>query len=199
MKFSMDDIKRELKAPQDEQQVSIQAINEQILTTISGLESKSILERNAAIYKSMVGYLAETKLNCRKKGLFLFGGTGTGKTFSVKVIASFRDLHLYTCKHLEKVYEDSTEAFWQIIKERKVIIIDDLGTEKESNNYGVKSEIMEDALYERHRLFEQHGIRTIITTNLNKEAIIKKYDERIYSRLRQMCECINAVGEDLRL
>lgn len=199
MKIDLNAIKRELEGPQDLQQVSIEAINEQILKTIDALKSGSITEHNAAIFTAMLHYLAETKLKCRRKGLFLFGNTGTGKTFAVKVIASYRDIHFYTCRDLEAKFEKSNEHFWEIIKDRRDMIIDDLGTEDERNEYGTKFELMEKAIDERHRLFESYGTRTIITTNLDKDAIIERYTERIYSRLRQMCECVNASGEDLRI
>ena len=199
MKFKLTDIKRELEGPQELQEVSIEAINEQILKTIDALRSGSIVERNTHIFVALTHYLAETKLKCRRKGLFLFGNTGTGKTFAAKVISSYRDIHLYTCRDLEAKYKKSETHFWEIIKDRKDIIIDDLGTEDAKNDYGVKFELFEKAIDERHLLFEQYGTRTIITSNLSGEAIKERYSERIYSRIRSMCECINATGKDLRL
>jgi len=199
VKFKLSDIKREIEGPQELQEVSIEAINERILNTIQVLADKSIKERNTVIFAGMVQYLAETKLKCRRKGLFLFGNTGTGKTFAAKVISSYRDIHLYTCRDLEAKYEKSNTHFWEIIKDRKDIIIDDLGTEDAKNDYGVKFELFEKAIDERHLLFEKYGTRTIITSNLSGEAIKERYSERIYSRIRSMCECINATGKDLRL
>lgn len=195
----MSDLKRELKGPQNIEEVSIEAINDQILVTIQGLESKGILERNTKIYTAMVQYLAETKLNCRRKGLLLFGQCGTGKSFAAKVITSFRDLHYYTCRDLEKKYEKSDTHFWEMMSERKDIVIDDLGTESTRNDFGSKFELFANAIDERHRLFEQYGTRTIITTNLSGEDIKARYTERIYSRICQMCECINSAGDDLRI
>lgn len=199
MKFKLSDLKRELEGPAELQPVSLQAVNEQILITIKALKSNSIVERNTVIFDGMVKYMAETKLKCRRKGLFLFGNTGTGKTFAAKVISSYRDIHLYTCRDLEAKYKKSETHFWEIIKDRKDIIIDDLGTEKTRNEYGIKFELFEEALDERHKLFEQYGTKTIVTANMSGEAIKERYSERIYSRIRSMCECINATGKDLRL
>jgi len=181
MKFKLSDIEKEIKKPLRAEQPNIEAINEQIQNTIKGLESKLILERNAVIYTAMVQYLAETKLNCREKGILYFGATGTGKTFSSKVIAAFRDIEFYNCNDLIREYQDNKEAFWQIIDERKDIIIDDLGAEPTINDYGIKFELFSQALTKRHQLFESHGVRTIITTNLSGDAIKERYSERIYS------------------
>ena len=198
MKFTLSDLKREIEGPQNISEVDSNELKEQIRVTIAGLQSKAITERNTAIYKSMVKYLAETKLKCRKKGLLYFGNPGTGKTFAAKVIAAFRDLHFYTCEDLEAKYEKSPDAFWEIIKERKDIVIDDLGTEKTRSDYGAKFELMGKALSERHKLFEQYGVKTIITANMSGDDIKERYTERIYSRFFQMCECVNATGKDLR-
>jgi len=198
MKFNLDDIKKELERPQESQKVTQEAIDKQSLVTLKGLQSEGILPRHKRIYDSMAKYLTETKLDCRKKGLLLFGNPGTGKSFAVKVIAAFRKIHLYTCDELEEKHAESKEAFWQIIKEPKDIIIDDLGTESEVNDFGNKFELFEKAINERHRLFERYGTRTLITANMSGEAIKERYSERIYSRLHEMCECVNATGEDLR-
>ena len=198
MKFTLSDLKREIEGPQNISEVDSNELKEQIRVTIAGLQSKAILERNPAIYQSMVKYLAETKLNCRKKGLLYFGNPGTGKSFAAKVIAAFRDLHFYTCEELESKYEKSPDAFWEIIRERKDIVIDDLGTEKTRSDYGAKFELMGKALSERHKLFEQCGVKTIITANMSGDDIKERYTERIYSRFFQMCECVNATGKDLR-
>ena len=198
MKFKLSDIEKELKKPQKGEKPSLQAINDQISQTVQGLRSKSILERNPAIFKVMVQYLAETKLDCREKGILYFGATGTGKTFSAKVIAAFRDIGFYDCNDMIRKYQDHKPSFWQIIDERKDIIIDDLGAEPTINDYGMKFELFSQALTKRHQLFESYGTKTIITTNLSGDAIKERYSERIYSRFKQMCECVNATGEDLR-
>lgn len=198
MKFTLADIKREIEGPKNIVEISDDQLNDQIQCTIEGLSSEGIIERNPAIYKSMVKYLAETKLDSRRKGLLYFGNSGTGKSFAAKVISTFRGINYHTCGDLETKYERSTDAFWEVIRENKDIIIDDLGTEKTRHDYGNKFELMAKALEERHRLFERYGTKTIITANMSGDDIKNRYTERIYSRFFQMCECINATGKDLR-
>lgn len=198
MKFTMGDIKRELESRHNRPEVAQDQISKQIQVTTRWLHDKGIQPRNMDIFNCMIKYISETKLECRQKGLFLFGSVGTGKSFAAKVISSCFKIQFYTCRDLEKIFENSPEHFWEVIRERKEIIIDDLGTEDERNDYGTKFELMERALDERHKMFESMNIRTIITTNLSGKAIAARYSERIYSRLHQMCECVNATGEDLR-
>ena len=198
MKFKFLDIERELKAQEKKPEVSTEEVNGQILHTIEVLMEKGIYEKNPKIFTGMVHYLAETKLNCRKKGLLLFGQTGTGKTFAAKIIAAFRDINFFTSDDLMRIYQSNKDSFWEIIDEKKDLIIDDLGAEPTMNDFGMRFELFAQAITARHRLYEYRGIRTIITTNLSGQAIKERYSERIYSRLRQMCETINATGEDLR-
>lgn len=199
MKFTLSDIKREIESRHSIVEVDAEIINKQIHVTTQWLSDKGVQPRNIDIFNCMIKYISEVKLNCRNKGLFLFGSVGTGKSFAVKVISSCNKIQFYTCRELEKMFEACPEHFWEVIRERKEIIIDDLGTEDERNDYGTKFELMERALDERHKIFESMGIRTIITTNLSSDVIKERYSERIYSRLRQMCECVNATGRDLRL
>ena len=204
MKFKIHDIERELKKQEEVQEVSTQELNDQIMKTIEALSKKGIVEKNPKIFNSMVKYLAETYLEeknigKRQKGILYFGEIGTGKSFAVKVIAAFRGIHFYTCDELFRIYQANKESFWHIIDEKKDLILDDLGAEATMHDYGMRFELFANAITARHRLFESRGIRTLITTNLSGQAIKERYSERIYSRLRHMCDCICATGEDLRL
>jgi len=199
MKFTLEQIRRELKGPSDEQKVTEDQISKQIGLTIQGLTTEGILPRNKAIFDAMVKYLAETKLETREKGLFYFGNCGTGKSFALKVISAFRRIRYFSCEDLQEKFDRSSVGFWETIEERNDIIIDDLGTEETKNDFGIKFELFEKVIYKRHRMFEERGFKTILATNLSADAIKERYDNRIYSRLRQMCECINAEGKDLRI
>ena len=195
----MSQLRKEIKRHTEPQQADQKEIDEQIHKTIQGLAEERILPRNKAIFDSMVKYLAETKLEARHKGLLYFGNCGAGKSFALKVIAAFRDVRYYDCEDLQNRFVENPKGFWQIIEDEKDIIIDDLGTEETKNDFGIKFEIFEKAIYKRHKMFEDSKIKTIIATNLDGPEIESRYDKRIYSRLRQMCECVNATGQDLRL
>ncbi len=194
-----DSILREVKRSSNISEVSAKAVDEQIHTTTSRLKEKGIEPRNKQIFNYMVKYMAETKLDCRKNGLFLFGTTGTGKSFAAKVISSVRNIHYYCADELVRIYQENKEQFWGIIEDPSDLVIDDLGDENTVNDYGTKFELLGEALKVRHRMYEDRGHKTIITCNMNGEAIKERYSERIYSRIRQMCECVNCHGDDLRL
>lgn len=198
MRFTLSQLRREIERHVEPHKIDQNLIDEQIHKTVQGLAEESILPRNKAIFNSMVKYLAETKLEARHKGLLYFGNCGAGKSFALKVIAAFRDIRYYDCEDLQERFNRDKQGFWEIIEDRKDIIIDDLGTEETKNDFGIKFELLEKVIYKRHKMFEDFKIKTIIATNLNGDEIEKRYDKRIYSRLHQMCECINASGEDLR-
>lgn len=66
------------------------------------------------------------------------------------------------------------------------ICFDDLGTEGDKNNYGNKSNVMEDillAIYDKQFI---SGYKFHITTNLSADQIGHRYGERVRSRLREM-------------
>ena len=85
--------------------------------------------------------------------------------------------------------EGETEII-ECLRESKILVIDDLGVEKDS-------EFMVNILYEiiDWRYMNMPG-GLIVTSNLSLGALSKKLgDDRIPSRLRQMCKGFNLAGE----
>ena len=179
-------------------QVNAAAINTKFQETVSNLKDKGLESRNDTIFNSMALYLAETALGCRREGLLFSGGVGAGKTWAGKVIAGFRGLHFYSADELLQDYMDDKAAFWEKTKKEETIVIDDLGIEVTMNDYGVRFEVMSQLLVARYRLYENHGTRTIITSNLTGKDMANRYGVRVYSRLKDMCKCVNVKGDDLR-
>lgn len=143
------------------------------------------------------------------KGLLLHGTTGVGKThlaysigdalshkgqwwpylvnwveFLAKVKASWNDL------------SKSETALKEPLLSGRVAIIDDLGAELLSKN---DQDWITERLYEiiNSRLDKQ--LPTIVTSNLNLEAIAARYTGRIASRLADMCQPIWCQADDYRL
>jgi len=199
MKFSLNDVEREVKKRENRPEVDSKAINDQCANTVAELSKRSILPPNKAICESLVKFMAETKLEVREKGLFLIGGTGTGKTVALKIISAFRRYPVFYCDRLVSRYMSNKKSFPEIFEHEKDIIIDDLGAEVTINDFGMKFELLTQIITDRHRLFTERGYLTLFSTNLNKDEFVSRYGQRVYSRIKQMCEPVVCDGQDLRV
>lgn len=128
-------------------------------------------------------------------GLILYGNSGTGKTFDSACIANYlmqqgkSVLALNLALYLTKLKSEWNEAEIDIldkVSKCDLLIIDDLGVEKESEWTLEKTFLLIDARY-------RSGKPLIISTNLNFSEnnanceILKKYGIRIKDRLNEMC------------
>lgn len=207
MKFTMDQIKAEIAPKPKNIEVSDIEIIKKLEEITETLQDQNIMPPNIKIGTALIQFLAETKLGIREKGLFLVGDVGTGKTVALKIINNARG---YDFLKSHKITEDSKshEHSSQFIKEllrrysgdtNKNIIIDDLGDELTMNNYGIKSEFMSEVIRYRHETFLSRGDLTLISSNMSQAKFIDRYGERIYSRIKQMCEVVVCNGDDLRV
>ena len=78
------------------------------------------------------------------------------------------------------------------VLECDLLILDDLGTEYESQFYNSTIYSIVNTRLSRRR-------PTIISTNMGLDAIRRRYDERMVSRLMTMFTVMNFLGEDVRL
>ncbi len=140
-----------------------------------------------------------------KAGNLLFSGnTGLGKTFLSACIARAVADQGYSV-----VYESSGKLFQTLEKARfeandenrraaakysecDLLIVDDLGTE-------LPGQFVTAALYAlvNDRLLESRP--TIISTNLNEDELVRRYNPQIASRLRGSYKRVAFVGDDIRL
>ena len=116
----------------------------------------------------------------------------------------FRRFNLYTTEHMAKLFmSKGEEALLPFGKNASTLIngdwinkdacFDDLGAEEIRNLYGNKKEVMVDIIHERYDHFIEHGLKTHFSTNLTadgKNSIEERYQSRIRSRLRHMCNVI---------
>ncbi|MCM1337735.1 MAG: hypothetical protein NC187_08115 [Candidatus Amulumruptor caecigallinarius] len=133
-------------------------------------------------------------------GLMLCGLCGNGKTTLAKAIRSLvgwlterelgysnrKTIRLMTAKEICRLLKSDIRGYEKLFTE-EMLIIDDLGEEpKEVMIYGSIETPMIDLISERYerRLF------TIITSNLESDAIGEKYGARIYDRLSEMITSI---------
>ncbi len=136
--------------------------------------------------------------------LFLYGDTGTGKTFLSNCIAKelldtshsviyFTAFQLFELLEKHKFQKDTeASASMQHIFDCDLLIIDDLGTEL-ANSFTV-SQLF---LCLNERILRKKA--TIISTNLGLDQLNTVYSERVFSRIVSSYTMIKLFGDDIRL
>ena len=142
--------------------------------------------------------------NTATRNILLIGASGLGKTFMLNCVANrLGDKCRQVCyttayRMLEAMRDcalsDDAEAF-NLMMESEVLIIDDLGSEPIFRNITI--EMLFTLLNERAR----NRAHTLIATNLDLGELMKRYGERVMSRLADAgsTAVINIEGRDLRM
>lgn len=137
------------------------------------------------------------------KGLFIYGGTGTGKTYIAHALA-------YSVKK-ERGWSVDVSNFVGLLGEfrefivrgtyqenlcnfckENCIILDDLGAEK-------LTDFVQEFLYSIINNRYENMKRTVFTTNLDLKAFEARYGDRLLSRIGEMCIMVELKGEDKRV
>jgi DNA replication protein DnaC len=140
------------------------------------------------------------------RGLWLTGGTGTGKTtlamlVSKSALAAGRSVAIYSLPKLlariRRTYdaehgEDSYLQFFERLTSVDLLHIDDLGAEKRSDWVLEQLYALVNERYEARRSI-------LVTTNLNQDELEEQIGARTVSRLVEMCpDQLPLEGEDHR-
>lgn len=150
-----------------------------------------------------------------KKGLMLFGGLGTGKTWSLRAFREIGQFPVKACHEIPlEVNQDSISILKKYGKrsykmkeglirdtERPITMaFDDLGAEIANSfkAYGTEINVMRTILLARYDEFCLHGMKTHLTTNLDAEGIREMYGDDIRSRFREMFNQILFEGDERR-
>lgn len=144
------------------------------------------------------------------KGLLIMGGTGTGKTSSMKAFHAigeriynerkdpFMKFSWSNCIDLVDEYEDESNdklLFFQNYRGAHRMF-DDFGQEGDASRYGKKN-ILKEILEKRYACGTHW--RTYVTTNLTESQIREKYGKRVYSRIHEMFNIVPMIGDDFRV
>ncbi len=136
-------------------------------------------------------------------GLLLWGTPGTGKSFFAGCIANalldkcvkvMMTDFLYLINDMNRLAFDGANEYLSHINSNSLLIIDDLGVEKDSK-YNL------DKMYQIINSRYVSGKPLIITTNLSLDEIVNAHDDdhkRIYDRILQMCKPIEMNDHDFR-
>ncbi len=151
--------------------------------------------------------VAVTYPNIQTKFMVISGKTGVGKTFLteclakaliernylVSFITAFGMNNIFLSYHT--CHDEQKYSYLSALIEPDILFIDDLGTEPVLKN--VTKEYLLVLLSERARLNKL----TIVTTNLDANELLQRYEERIFSRLFNKRESFTTkiIGQDLRL
>lgn len=124
------------------------------------------------------------------KGLLLYGGTGTGKSYYAACIANEVISKGYSCLMTnfatiigELSDKQKSQEYMASLERYSLLVIDDLGTESGSD---YRKEIVFRVIDMRYRL----KLPVIITTNLSMDEMGKTEDisyKRIYDRVLERC------------
>jgi DNA replication protein DnaC len=139
------------------------------------------------------------------RGLWIFGGTGTGKTtlamlISKAALESGKTVAIYSLPKLlariRRTYDsepggDSYLSFFERLTSVDLLHIDDLGAEKRSDWVLEQLYALINERYESQR-------SVLITTNLSHMALEEQIGSRTVSRLTEICEEIELRGDDRR-
>ena len=138
------------------------------------------------------------------RGLWFYGSVGTGKTTLAMLVSrsaldAGRSVAIYSLPRLlaeiRATFETDSEGSYVDFLDRLTAVdllpVDDVGAERTSDWVLEQLYAIVNARYEDER-------SVIITTNLERDALVEQIKERTVSRLEEMCTLVPLYGEDAR-
>ena len=143
--------------------------------------------------------LALARCSVQRRGIFVFGRYGCGKTaFARAIMPLFRPVHFVPLNDPEcaELMDLDLWPNWNADAIRCSVILDDLGAESAVTDFGIKREHAAEFIVRYHR---EGGGRLFVTTNLSGEEIAERYTARLTSRIKELCVPLHLKGADKRL
>lgn len=134
------------------------------------------------------------------QGLIFYGPVGTGKSFTAACIANaLMDecvpvVMTSFVKILQNIQKDEEEKIINTLNDAKLLILDDLGTER-NTDYALEK------VYNIIDSRSRSALPMILTTNLDLQEMLNTTDiryRRIYDRIFETCYPVNIPGESFR-
>lgn len=198
-------VEAEAKQKELEETVSrlrgISLMDERLVTAT--FDSFIVKEKNAKCHRLLMSYADRfDEMLAKSQGLILYGSVGTGKTFGAACIANrlldngisvVMTSFVKLIDELRRFDDDATTTINRMMK-TKLLIIDDLGAERDTS---FALEKVYDIIDTRYRT----RLPMILTTNMNVADMLNEDDPRyarIYDRIFEMCVPIPFEGVSWR-
>ncbi len=180
---------------------------EEIAKQVALMTSRGYLRNEPEAFDKLARYMAVKAAGKARKGVLLWGGNGTGKTMWVSLfgpsMSSSQDIvAAYRKWGMEEMlcWLSPTKEYAEYLNHKgSNVTIDDIGAEPTVCDYGTRLEVVGEAIVDRYCLFQRGKGITYATTNLSPNKIKARYDDRILSRLMELCNFIEFKGKDQRI
>lgn len=182
-------------------------------------------DENRFTYENLIRWChCDTKMKCidpetkqvipgnLKRGIYIAGNTGSGKSWALEIMAAYAMAWNFQielgesqrCLYWGNVRTDvmcdeyTEKGTFDRFKKMSILGIQDLGAEPMESMY------MGNRINVLRQILEYRGDRTdqltLITSNLpmNHKRFIERYDDRVTSRLNEMCNYFEIKGQDRR-
>lgn len=140
-------------------------------------------------YKRVVSWMENNK----GLGMILYGSTGRGKTvISQKIMPVF--FKMFFDMILKTYSASEMNKDLDLILDKRLLSIDDIGTEEQKFKYGEKRWAFPEVIDS----IERNSGLIIVSTNLSADLIEKRYGIRTRERIRACCFPVMFTGASLR-
>ncbi len=145
-----------------------------------------------------------------RKGLWLDGPIGTGKTTLMRVFRELcldqrRAYRMETSSEIACAFSTSGDLDVYTANLRGyshrplTLCIDELGREPlAASYYGTRFNVLQYVLQQRYTLWQTQGVITHVTTNLSADEVIDRYEDYIFDRCRHMFNIVTVEGRSKR-
>ena len=157
-----------------------------------GLDLTEAISAVADVFPALRNqYLARKAGECAddRRGIFLAGEPGNGKTVALMFLSALCGYSYLRAIDLGAKFSAHGEAaFWDTVNPyaRRIIILDDLGAERDLRSYGNASPISE-WLQRRYNAWQLNGPVIHIATNVGSDTLVERYGFRLLDRIYEMC------------
>ncbi len=132
----------------------------------------------------------------KDKGLFILGGTGTGKTYAMHVLAKNKGKVENFSMLLAELRDTMQRGYYfeqiKTFVNQEYMFIDDIGAEKTSDFVLEVLYLIINGRYENMK-------KTVLSSNMDLDKFSERYGDRILSRIAELCVVVKLEGDDKRI